>query len=201
MGQMNGREIGSTPRTITQVGLDGSSARLVPERSVILSTRAPIGHLAINTTPMAFNQGCRGLVPSDELEHVYLYHFLAYSRQLLQDLGTGTTFKELSATNLKKVPIPLPPLEEQRRIVAILDEAFEGLDRARENAEVNLQNARELFINFASELFDEVASSCVNVGLPVQELAAAKKGSIESLKHERGQVGTGVPSQHRQGIF
>ena len=145
MGQMEGREISETPRTITQAGLKGSSARLVPSGSVILSTRAPIGHLAMNTVPMAFNQGCRGIVPSDKLDPVYLYHFLNMSRDLLNELGSGTTFKELSATNLKSVKVPLPPLEEQQRIVAVLDEAFEGLARARAHAEANLQNARELF--------------------------------------------------------
>ena len=99
----------------------------------------------MNTAPMAFNQGCRGITPSDKLNPVYLYHFLNRSRQLLNDLGSGTTFKELSATNLKSVKIPLPPLEEQLRIVAVLDEAFEGLNRARAHAEANLQNARELY--------------------------------------------------------
>lgn len=147
MGQMEGREISETPRTITQAGLKGSSARLVPAGSVILSTRAPIGHLAMNTVPMAFNQGCRGIIPSDKLDPVYLYHFLSMSRDLLNELGSGTTFKELSATNLKSVEIPLPPLEEQQRIVEVLDEAFEGLVRARAHSEANLENTSELFRN------------------------------------------------------
>lgn len=152
MGQMEGREISVTPRTITQAGLKRSSACLVPAGSVILSTRAPIGHLAMNTVPMAFNQGCRGITPSDKLDPVYLYHFLNMSRELLNELGSGTTFKELSATNLKSIKIPLPPLEEQQRIVAVLDEAFEGLSRARAHAEANLQNARELFESLRFEM-------------------------------------------------
>lgn len=155
MGQMKGREISETPRTITQAGLKGSSARLVPASSVILSTRAPIGHLAINTVPMAFNQGCRGIIPGEKLDPVYLYHFLDMSRDVLNELGSGTTFKELSATNLKSVEIPLPPLEEQRRIVAVLDEAFEGLARARAHAEANLQNARELFESYLGNVFND----------------------------------------------
>lgn len=153
MGQMEGREISETPRTITQAGLKGSSARLVPAGSVILSTRAPIGHLAMNTEPMAFNQGCRGIIPNDNLDPVYLYHFLDMSRELLNELGSGTTFKELSATNLKSIEIPLPPLEEQQRIVAVLDEAFEGLARAHVHAEANLQNARELFESYLAATF------------------------------------------------
>lgn len=145
MGQMDGDHIAETPRKITQDGLANSSARCVPPYSIIMSTRAPIGHLAINEAPMAFNQGCRGMVPSKALEARYLFHFLSANIEQLNELGTGTTFKELSSSALKAFPIPLPPLEEQQRIVAILDEAFEGLARARAHAEANLQNALELF--------------------------------------------------------
>jgi len=102
---------------------------------------------------MAFNQGCRGLVPGEQLDTNFLYFFLFANREKLNGLGTGATFKELSTAALKSFPIPLPPLEEQRRIVAILDEAFEGLDRARAHAEANLQNARELFEGYLQELF------------------------------------------------
>ena len=150
---MIGREIRNTPRTISEEGLASSSARLIPARSVILSTRAPIGHLAINTVPMAFNQGCRGLIPNEDADENFLYYFLLANRILLQELGTGTTFKELSGSNLKTIPIPLPPLKEQRRIVAVLDEAFEGLDRARANAEVNVQDVQELFESYLTDLF------------------------------------------------
>lgn len=153
MGKMVGREITQTPRTITAMGLAKSSARLAPPKSVILSTRAPIGHLAINVVPMAFNQGCRALVPGPKLDHVFLYYFLLHSRELLNELGTGTTFKELSATSLKTVQMPLPPLEEQKRIVALLDQAFVALDRARALAEANLADAEEFFDSWASDAF------------------------------------------------
>ena len=163
---MDWREIEKTPRTITESGLSKSSARLIPASSVILSTRAPIGHLAINTVPMAFNQGCRGLVPKEGLDHVFLYYFLYANRRILQELGTGTTFKELSASNLKLVPIMLPPLEEQRRIVAVLDEAFEGLARARAQAEANLQDAQELFDSCLGSAFLADAQNWPTVALP-----------------------------------
>lgn len=188
MGQMDGRYISNTVRTISEDGLSESSARLVPPESVILSTRAPIGHLAINETPMAFNQGCRGLVPSDQIDTEYLYYFLLLSRPKLNELGTGTTFKELSATRLKSVNVPLPPLEEQRRIVAVLDEAFEGLDRARKNTETNLTNARELFESYLKIHFESSPQSwiksklkdvCYKIGS-----GATPKGGAASYKDE-----------------
>lgn len=100
MGKLKNKNISSTSRTISQIGLSKSSAKVVPPKSVILSTRAPIGHLAINEVPMAFNQGCRGLTPTENLDVRYLFYFLKGSVRLLNDLGTGATFKELSPDSL-----------------------------------------------------------------------------------------------------
>lgn len=153
MGKLDTPEIAETARNITVAGLKGSSAKQVPVGSVIMSTRAPIGHLAIPLMPMAFNQGCRGLVPSNRLDTKYLYYFLWFSREALNDLGTGTTFKELSTGALGGYKIPLPPLEGQRRIVAMLDEAFAAIATATANARKNLANARELFSSVVASAF------------------------------------------------
>ena len=155
MGKRSSPFVSETARTLSDTGLQGSSANLIPPGSIILSTRAPIGHLVINTEAMAFNQGCRGLVTSDELDYRYLYYFLLGSVRLLNDLGTGATFKELSASKLKSVSIPLPPLPEQKQIVAILDKAFAAIDQAVANAERNLTNARELFESYLNKVFTE----------------------------------------------
>jgi len=154
--EMGGRKnpfIDSTLRKLSEAGLKNSSAKLLPPFSIILSTRAPIGHIVINLKPMATNQGCRGLIPSSKLQFKYLYYFLYGNVSLLNSLGTGTTFKELSSLKLKEISIPLPPLTEQKRIVKILDEAFEALNRAKENTEKNLQNSRELFESYLNNIF------------------------------------------------
>lgn len=153
MGKRSTPYIDQTDRTITDQGLQNSSARPLPPYSVILSSRAPIGHLVINTEPMATNQGCKGLVPRSRIDHKFLYYYLGSIVDLLNELGTGTTFKELSGGKLKEVKVPVPPIAEQRRIVAILDEAFEGIATAKANAEKNLQNARELFQSHAKSVF------------------------------------------------
>lgn len=153
MGKRKSPFIGHTARTITRSGLKNSSARQVPVGAVIMSTRAPIGHLAIPEVPMAFNQGCRGLVPDERLDTKYLYYFLFFSREALNELGTGATFKELASSALGKFPIPLPSLDEQRRIVAILDDAFAAIATATANTEKNVANARELFERYLAEIF------------------------------------------------
>src|SRR5947208_6699931 len=87
-----------TERKITDLGLRNSSAQMLPPNSVILSSRAPIGHLVINTEPMATNQGCKGLIPGSQLQHKFLYYYLGSIVDLLNSLGTGATFKELSGS-------------------------------------------------------------------------------------------------------
>lgn len=145
MGKRITPYVSKTGRTITDEGLQNSSAQPLPPLSVILSSRAPIGHLVINTEPMATNQGCKGLIPRSKIDHKFLYYYLGSIVDLLNDLGTGATFKELSGGKLKEVAIPLPSIPEQKRIVVILDEAFDGIAIARANIEKNLQNAQAIF--------------------------------------------------------
>ncbi len=155
MGKRSSPYVSNSERTLTDLGLQNCSARPLPPYSVILSSRAPIGHLVINAAPMATNQGCKGLVPDKTLDHKFLFYFLGKSVELLNDLGTGATFKELSGGKLKEVPIPLPPLPEQQRIVALLDDAFDGIATAKANAEQNLKNARELFESHLQAVFTQ----------------------------------------------
>ena len=185
MGGLSSPMVSETPRTISEAGLANCSARLVPPASIIMSTRAPIGYLAINERPMAFNQGCLGIVPLPVLDTHYARYFLEGSRQALHDLGTGATFPELSASALKAFPIPLPPLEEQRRIVAVLDEAFEGLARARANIEANLADAEEVFERRLDATFDTLAQ-----GAPARALG------------DLGEVQTGsTPATRRPELY
>jgi type I restriction enzyme S subunit len=153
MGKLESIYVDDTARKITDAGLKNSSARILPANSVILSSRAPIGHLAINTKEMTTNQGCKGIVPKKELSTLFLYYFLENSVELLNSLGSGTTFKELSASKLAEVVIPIPPLPEQQRIVSMLDEAFASIAQAKSNAERNLVNARELFETYLQSVF------------------------------------------------
>ncbi len=153
MGKLSGIYVNNTLRKITDDGLKNSSAKLLPINSIILSSRAPIGHLAINTKPISTNQGCKGLIPKKDIVPLYLYYFLFKSVELLNSLGSGATFKELSGSKLGMVEIPLPPLPEQKEIVAILDKAFADIAKAKDNAEQNLKNTKELFESSLQSVF------------------------------------------------
>lgn len=124
LSELEGAYISDTPRKITLSGLQSCAATVLPPDSVLFSSRAPIGHVAINTVPMATNQGFKSFVPNRERVHAkFLYHWLRRNRPYLESLGNGATFKEVSKAVVARIEIPLPPLPEQRRIAEILDKA------------------------------------------------------------------------------
>lgn len=188
MGKLNSIYVDETERKITDEGLRNSSAKLLPINSIIVSTRAPIGHLAINRKLISTNQGCKGVVPSDEINTLYLFDFLKNSVKLLNNLGRGTTFKELSSSKLSSVEIPIPTLPEQERIVAKLDQCFEAIDQAKTNVERKLQNAKELFQSQLNQIFSKKGEGWV-------EKKLGNLGKITSSKriYKREYVKEGIP--------
>lgn len=87
----------------------------------MLSTRAPIGHVALTLNDMCCNQGCRILVPQGSIVSDYLYYLLLSSKAVLDALGQGSTFKELNRERLSSFKLPLPRIEEQKDIITYID--------------------------------------------------------------------------------
>ena len=127
-------------------------------------------------------------MPGTPLHYKFLYHYLSSIVGLLNDLGIGATFKELSSGKLKEVGIPFPSLPEQQRIVGILDDAFDGIAVARATAEQNLQNARALFESHLQSIFTQRGEGWVEKSL--EEL-----GTITSSKRifRSEYVKSGIP--------
>ena len=124
LGRLRGRDIYRSRRSITRAGYESCGTALAPVGSTVMSTRAPIGHLAILGREGCTNQGCRLLVPlEDVLIPEWAYLGLLTARSELQALGQGTTFAELSRDALGAFSLPLPPLAEQTAIARFLDEA------------------------------------------------------------------------------
>jgi type I restriction enzyme M protein len=113
-------QITSTKRTISEKGLRESSAKMIPANSVIVSTRATIGRIAINRIPIATNQGFKNVVIENPERAVPEYVALALTRLVptMQAWATGGTFAEISKSKFCELQIPLPPLETQKEIVA-----------------------------------------------------------------------------------
>ncbi|MFP8835297.1 restriction endonuclease subunit S [Hydrogenophaga sp. XSHU_21] len=152
---LDGHYISDTPRKLTEAGLASCSATILPPNSVLFSSRAPIGHVAINTVPMATNQGFKSLVPGPEVDAKFLLHWLRANRSFLEGLGVGATFKEVSKAVVTKVEIPLPPLAEQRRIAAILDRA----DALRATSREALAQIDRLAQSIFVEMFGDPVSN------------------------------------------
>lgn len=115
--------ISETARSITSEGVANSSAKPLPAGSIVLSTRAPIGYASIIGQEMSINQGCKAIVVKDpsKVSNEYLYFNLLTQTQKMKELGSGSTFRELSQHNLKSIEIPLPDVVEQKKIASLLN--------------------------------------------------------------------------------
>lgn len=152
LSAIEGHFISDTPRKLTESGLASCSATILPPNSVLFSSRAPIGHVAVNTVPMATNQGFKSFVPKpDQIDAKFLFHWLRANRSYLESLGVGATFKEVSKTIVSRVEIPLPSLPEQRHIATILDKA----DALRAQRRAAIAKLDELLQSVFIEMFGD----------------------------------------------
>ncbi|HEX2081396.1 MAG TPA: restriction endonuclease subunit S [Longimicrobium sp.] len=167
LSELKGAYISDTPRKLTEAGLRSCAAMVLPAGSVLFSSRAPIGHVAVTARPMATNQGFKSFVPKPELVHAkFLYYWLRMNRPYLESLGNGATFKEVSKAVISQVEIPLPPLPEQWHIVEVLDRA-DALRTKRRAALAELDGlTRSLFL----DMFGDPAGN--PRGWPVRSLAS-----------------------------
>jgi len=123
LSRLNGNiTIKSSERKITEKALKETNLSLMPRGSIIISTRAPVGYVAVLEDSATFNQGCKGLIPknSEEISPEFYCYYLLNKKQILQNLSGGSTFKELSKDRLEQLSLPYPPLEEQEAIVGVL---------------------------------------------------------------------------------
>lgn len=125
---------------------------MVRPGAIILSIRAPIGHMAIATQPLCFNQGCRGLEPRGPIISEYAFWALNAARPELEASGQGTTFIELARSKLRAVKIPLPDHETQRAIADFLDRETARIDQLVEKKVQLLELLDQRFRNFAAHL-------------------------------------------------
>lgn len=134
--------ISATERTITKAGLANSAVQLLPAGTVMMTSRATIGEVAINTVPMATNQGFINVVCNENVVfNEFLAFWIRHKRSVLIARSHGVTFKEITKPNFKLVPILLPPLPEQRTIAHVL-RTVQAAKEARQR-EVALERERK----------------------------------------------------------
>ena len=124
-----------TDRHITKEGAESANLTLMPCRTVLFSTRAPIGKVGLVGSPMYCNQGFKNFVCGDKLNPVYLYYSLIYKHDHLVSLGTGTTFKELSKKVVESLKIAIPPIDLQNQFEAIYKQSDKSVFEIKKSIE------------------------------------------------------------------
>ncbi|WP_017653502.1 restriction endonuclease subunit S [Fortiea contorta] len=155
-GEVAQGEIFKSENFITPVGLENSSAKIFPVNTVLVAMYgATAGQVGILRFEAATNQAVCGILPNERFVPEFIYYVLLSKRAELISKAVGNAQPNISQIKIKNTKIPIPTLSEQKRIVAILDEAFEGIDRAIANTEKNLANSRELFESYLNAIFTQ----------------------------------------------
>ncbi len=160
----HGLYIEHTNRSITPEGLEGSSAKLMPPGTVLMTSRATIGEAVICSVPMATNQGFINLITAPELLfNEYLAHWISWRKEYLIELGTGSTFLEVAKGVFRGISLPLPSLPDQRRIANVLN-AIDDKIAAEEDRNSALQ---EFFRSMLQQLMTGHIRLLSDEGLPL----------------------------------
>ena len=120
----------------------------MPKGSVLLTSRAPVGCVAIAMTELCTNQGFKSIVPSKEIGTAFVYYFLKENRQLLESHSSGTTFMEISGNVLKEIPVSIPPEGLTRKFTDLCEPIF----RHQEQIEAEIDHLLELQRTMVSQI-------------------------------------------------
>ena len=180
LSNYNSRYISRGSRNISEKGLKYSSARLLPKNSVLLTTRAPIGYLAISKKELATNQGFKSLIMKNGNVPEFFYYLLKNNIAKLLQYASGTTFMELNATNLKSIEFYIPEVAEQKRIASILS-SFD--DKIELNNKTN-----KILEEMAQTIFEEWF---INFNFPNEDGKPYKKSGGEMIGSELGGIPKG----------
>ena len=170
-------------RKITEQAVQDSSLKPFPAGTVLLSSRAPIGKVAIAGVEMYCNQGFKNLICSNRIYNQYLYHFLKNSTEYLNSLGRGATFKEISKSIVENIEIPLPPLDEQRRIVAVLDKVSDLIAKRREQLDKLDELVKARFVEMFGDVIQNERSWKQYI---FSDIATSRLGKMLDAKQQTG---------------
>lgn len=165
LSDYKGRYIARGERNITKAGMDSCSTQLLPKNTVLFSSRAPIGYVAIAEKEMCTNQGFKSVIPNENVDYLFLYYLLKYNKDKIEAMGSGTTFKEVSGNTMRNVEVVIPESKDiQKKIAAVLD----SIDSKIENNQKINNNLEEqissLFVNMFGSAIDSLNDSDVKLG-------------------------------------
>lgn len=189
LGKLDTRVITDSARRITDAGLDSCGLPLVPAGAIVMSSRAPIGHLAIAGCDLHTNQGCKSFVCGEYLDSEFLFFTLQYRMADIQTLGSGATFVEVSKSALENFEIVFPDIQDQRTIAKKLTIQLAAVEEARQAAQTQLQEAKRLIPAILRAAFDNLTDA---EWTPIGDVAKTTSGTTPS----RGQKNLWEPPLH-----
>lgn len=137
LSTFRGRYIRRGERNITEIGLKSCSTQLLPKNTVLFSSRAPIGYIAIAENELCTNQGFKSVIPNENTDPLFLYYLLKYNKNKIESMGSGTTFKEVSGNTLKNIVVSVPrdkKVQEQiSSILGTIDDKIEANEKINNN--------------------------------------------------------------------
>ena len=137
LSSFSGRYISHGERNITEEGLKSCSTQLLPKGTVLFSSRAPIGYIAIAENEVCTNQGFKSVIPNDNTDSLFLYYLLKFNKNAIESMGSGTTFKEVSGNTMKNIAVRVPSdIKVQKqiaRMIGSIDDKIELNSRINNN--------------------------------------------------------------------
>lgn len=158
LSDFKGRYISRGERNITKAGMDSCSTQLLPKNTVLFSSRAPIGYVAISENDMCTNQGFKSVIPNEDVDYLFLYYLLKYNKDRIEAMGSGTTFKEVSGNTMRNIEVMIPESKNtQKKIAAILDSIDSKIEN---NQKINDNLQQQAFALFDKLLSGEHLENC-----------------------------------------
>lgn len=191
------RYISCGERNITEKGLSSCSTQLLPRHSVLFTSRAPIGYVAIAENEVCTNQGFKSVVPNKDTDYLFLYYLLKYNKETIENLGSGTTFKEVSGGTMRGIKVKVPTTRSAQEAIGRFLDSIDC--KIEENRKINKNLLQQL-----SALYDDFASKEWTL-MPIAEIAEkVAMGPFGSNIKVSTFVEFGVPiisGNHLRGMF
>jgi len=166
----SGRFISQGERNITEQGLNSCSTQLMPAHTVLFSSRAPIGYVAIAEKEVCTNQGFKSVIPNENTDYMFLYYLLKYNKENIEHLGSGTTFKEVSGNTMRGVEVVVPEsLAEQKKIASILSDLDSKIETNRAINDNLLQQAQVIFMHKFGDNTSVTSATIADIALNVTD--------------------------------
>jgi type I restriction modification DNA specificity domain protein (fragment) len=195
LSTFSGRYIQHGERNITEAGLRSCSTQLLPKNTVLFSSRAPIGYVAIAANEVCTNQGFKNVIPNENTNPLFLYYLLKYNKDKIEGMGSGTTFKEVSGNTMKNIVVSVPKdMGTQRQIVAVLGSID---DKIELNNEINNNLEQQVSVLYQAWFEDYINSDGVQpktwISAKLSDIAYISSGKRPSMKSSKKMDNASIP--------